>query len=72
MLRVRAAILSFFEGALTEEWLALPHARGDARAALFELSEVLEEHHDEEGGRYRVRGTEAALERVRALLATPI
>jgi GTPase len=69
--RVHAAIISFFEGGASEEWVELSHAHGAARAALFELCDVIAEKHDEQGGRYHVRATEAALVQVRSLLAAP-
>lgn len=68
VVRVRAAIIEQIDGAREEAWLAVGHDRGDVRASLLATCELLEEHYDEVGGRYRVRAPREALARVRALL----
>lgn len=69
--RVRGAIVEFFEGPTQEVWVEIPHSRGDARATLLAAGELVEEAYDETGGRYLIRASQGALDRVRALLATP-
>lgn len=64
--RVHAEIVAFFEGAVEEADLVLRHDQGAVRAQLFATCDVLEEAYDEAGGRYRVRGNRAAIERVRS------
>jgi GTP-binding protein HflX len=66
--RLREHILAHFGGGLETAWLEIPHEQGEVRAKLLATCEVTEESYDERGGRYHVRGTAQAVQRIRELL----
>ncbi len=63
--RVRAAIVSFFEGAFVDGELLLPHHRQALRGEIFDRCHVLDESSDERGTTFRLRATPEELERLR-------
>jgi len=68
VVKLRSAILAFFQRRLVEAELFLPWSAQRLRGEIFAACEVLEEHTDSEGARLRVRGAPEAVERLREQL----
>jgi len=66
---LRERIVAFFEEAMEDGELYLPHAKRGLVGEIYENARVLSEEYDEQGGLIRVRAHPAALERLRSLLA---
>ncbi|MCC6521316.1 MAG: GTPase HflX [Polyangiaceae bacterium] len=67
--RVRAHIVTFFDGAREQAELFVPYERHALVRRVHEGAEVLAERHDERGTHLEVRGPATALARLRELLA---
>ncbi|OBU87421.1 GTPase HflX [Chromobacterium subtsugae] len=65
---LHAAIVSFFQQDLVEEELLLPWSAQQLRGEIYSHCQVLEEHAEDEGSRFRVRGEPEKLRRLREQL----
>ncbi len=66
--KLHQAIVAFFQKDLVEADLFLPWSAQQLRGEIFARCEVLEERADEEGASFRVRGEQAALDKLREQL----
>ncbi len=66
--KLRDRIVDFFARDLSEDLLVIPYAKQRVVAEAHALCRVVEESHDEQGTRLRVRATPAALARLHAAL----
>lgn len=67
---LHAAIVGRFDQELEEAEVFVPWARAAALGAVRQETQVLAEQHEDEGVRYRLRGTPAAVGRVRAAVSS--
>ena len=65
---LHAAIVSFFQQDLVEDELLLPWSAQQLRGEIYSHCQVLEEHAEDEGSRFRVRGEPEKLRRLREQL----
>ena len=65
--RVRDTIIGAFEADMTEVDLVVPYAAGSAIGEIHKVH-VISESYEEDGVHYRVRASEAAIERIQAML----
>ena len=65
--RLRDAIVGAFEAEMTEADLVVPYAAGSAIGEVHKIH-VISESYEGDGVHYRVRATESAIERIRAML----
>jgi GTP-binding protein HflX len=65
--RVRDAIIRAFEANMTEVDLVVPYDAGSAIGEVHKVH-VISESYEEDGVHYRVRASESAIERIRAML----
>ncbi len=65
--RVRDAIIGAFDADMTEVDLVVPYAAGSAIGEIHKIH-VISESYQGDGVHYRVRASEAAIERIRAML----
>jgi GTPase len=66
-LRVRNAIIGAFEANMTEVDLVVPYDAGSAIGEVHKVH-VISESYEEDGVHYRVRASESAIEKIRAML----
>ena len=66
---LRATIVAFFESAMVEERLVLPHARQGLLSEVYENARVLSEDYDTTGRIMMVRGLPGAIARLRRLVS---
>jgi GTP-binding protein HflX len=69
--RLRERLVAFFERDLAEEELVVPYAKQRVVAEAHATARIVEERHDEQGTRLRLRATPAVLARLRAALEGP-
>ena len=67
---LRDTIIAFFEAAMVEEVLVLPHAKQGLIGDVYENARVLSEEYDETGRVLKVRGLLDAITRLRQSLAS--
>jgi GTP-binding protein HflX len=70
VVRLRQALVDFFEAKMVEEDLLVPYARQGLIGEVYESARVLSEAYDETGTKLRVRGLPVALARLRASFAS--
>ncbi|MCW8087815.1 GTPase HflX [Sabulicella glaciei] len=68
---LRDTIIGFFEAAMVEDVLVMPHAKQALIGEIYESAHVLSETYDEIGGVLRVRGLPGTIMRLRRSLAAP-
>lgn len=68
--RLHELIVRWFDRDMTEEELIVPWTRGGLASEVRARLKVLEEHHEAEGTRFRVRGRPVDVARVRGLIAS--
>jgi GTP-binding protein HflX len=66
---LREIIVAFFESAMVEEQLVLPHAKQGLLSDVYENARVLSEDYDATGRIMTVRGLPGSIARLRRLLA---
>jgi hypothetical protein len=64
---VRDAIIGVFEASMTEVELVVPYHAGSAIGEIHKVH-VISESYEGDGVHYRVKATESAIERIRAML----
>lgn len=69
VIALREMIVAFFESAMVEEQLVLPHAKQGLLSDVYENARVLSEDYDATGRIMTVRGLPGAIARLRRLLA---
>ena len=66
--RLRDAIVGAFEADMTEADLVVPYAAGSAIGEVHKVH-VISESYEEDGVHYRVRASQSAIDRIRAMLS---
>jgi GTP-binding protein HflX len=65
VIRVRDAILAFFEARMVEETLVVPYAKQGLLGEVYESARVVSEAYDDRATRLTVRGLPATMVRLR-------